>query len=149
MVLLSQVKCIFFDCTRIWPMYGVSNTRYLTLLAGRALSFLVQQQHLYTCTFVEYVFAGKTSRKSHMQTFFKQLFFCFKYLFKVPMKWNFHLLFYSKLLNSMILRFVIFEFGLRTSTYRFFLELQSWPIWIKMCDIPCAVKICKLVWLTS
>ena len=30
-----------------------------------------------------------------------------------------------------------------------FLELQSWAIRVKMCDIPRAVKICKLVHLTS
>ena len=68
---------------------------------------------------------------------------------KVPMKWNFCLLFYSKLLKSMILWFAIFEFGLRTRAYGFFLELQSWPIWVKMFDIPHAVKICTLVHLTS
>ena len=68
---------------------------------------------------------------------------------KVPMKWNFNLLFYSKLLKSMILWFVIFKFGLRTSAYEVFLELQSWPIRLKMCDIPHVVKIFKLVWLTS
>ena len=66
-------------------------------------------------------------------------------IFKVPMKWNFHRLFYSTILKSMILWFVIFKFGLRTSAYEFFLDLQSWPIWVKMCDIPHAVKICKLV----
>ena len=44
------------------------------------------------------------------------------------MKWNFRLLFYSIILKSMILWFVIFEFGLRASAYEFFLELQSWPI---------------------
>ena len=52
-------------------------------------------------------------------------------IFKVPMKWNFHLLFYSVILKSMILWFVIFEFGLRKSAYKFFLELQSWPIQVK------------------
>ena len=31
------------------------------------------------------------------------------------------------------------------SAYEFFLELQSWPIRVKMCDIRRAVKICKLV----
>ena len=36
----------------------------------------------------------------------------------------------------MILWFVIFEFGLRTSVYEFFLELQSWSYRVKMCDIP-------------
>ena len=50
---------------------------------------------------------------------------------------------------SMILWFVIFEFGLRISACEFFRELQSWPIRVKMCDIPHAVKICKLVRLTS
>ena len=40
--------------------------------------------------------------------------------FKVLMKWNFCLLFYSKILKSMILWFVIFEFGLQTSAYKFF-----------------------------
>ena len=69
--------------------------------------------------------------------------------FKVPMKWNFRLPFYFKILRSMILWFVIFEFGLLTSAYEFFLELQSWPIRVKMCDIQRAVKICKLVRLTS
>ena len=64
--------------------------------------------------------------------------------FKMPMKWNFRLLFYSKLLKSMILWFVIFKFGLWTSAHEFFLELESWPIRVKMCDIPRAVKICKL-----
>ena len=70
-------------------------------------------------------------------------------IIKVPMKWNFRLVFYSIILKSMILWFVIFEFGLRTSAYKFFLELQSWPIWVKMCDISRAFKICKLVRLTS
>ena len=69
--------------------------------------------------------------------------------FKVPMKWNFSPLFYSRQLKSMLHWFIIFEFGLQTSAYEFFLELQSWPIWVKMCDIPRAVKICKLVRLTS
>ena len=69
--------------------------------------------------------------------------------FKVPTKWNFRLLFYSIILKSMILWFVIFEFGLRTSACEFYLELQSWPIRVKLCDIPRAVKICKLVHLTS
>ena len=63
--------------------------------------------------------------------------------FKVPVKWNFRLLFYSKLLKSLILWFEIFESGLRTSAYEFFLELQSWPIRVKMCDIPRTVKICN------
>ena len=66
----------------------------------------------------------------------------------MSIKWNFRLLFYSKF-KSMILWFLIFESGLRTSVYEFFLELQSWPIRVKMCDIRRAVKICKLVWLTS
>ena len=43
----------------------------------------------------------------------------------------------------------IYEFGLRTSAYKFFLGIQSWPIRVKICDIPRAVKICKLVHLTS
>ena len=68
---------------------------------------------------------------------------------KVLMKWNFRPLFYSKILKSMILWFVIFELRLRTSTYEFILELQSWLIRVKMCDIPRAAKICKLVHLTS
>ena len=68
---------------------------------------------------------------------------------KVPVKWNFSPLFYSRKLKSMLHWFIIFKFGLRTSTYEFFLELQSWPIGVKMCDILCAVKICKLVRLTS
>ena len=55
---------------------------------------------------------------------------------KVSMKWNFPLLFYSKLLKSMILWFVIFEFGLRTSAYEFFLELQGLPIRVNL-------KVCK------
>ena len=75
--------------------------------------------------------------------------FKFRSSIKVPMKWNFRLLFYFKILKSMILWFVIFEFGLLTSAYEFFLELQSWPIRVKMCGIPRAVKICKLVRLTS
>ena len=65
----------------------------------------------------------------------------FELLLKVPLKWNFRLIFYSKILKSMILWFVIFEFGLRTSAYKFFSELQSWPIWVKMCDIPRMVKL--------
>ena len=65
-------------------------------------------------------------------------------LIKVPMKWNFRLLFYSKILKTMILWFVILEFGIRTSAYEFFLQFQSWPIRVKMCDIPRAVKICIL-----
>ena len=68
---------------------------------------------------------------------------------KVPMKWNFSTLFYSRKLKPMLHWFIIFEFGLRTRPYEFFLELQSWPIRVKMCDIPRAVKICKLVRLTS
>ena len=68
---------------------------------------------------------------------------------KVPTKWNFRPLFHSELLKSMILWFVIFELGLWTSAYEFFLELQSWPIRLEMCDIPRVVKICKLVRLTS
>ena len=31
----------------------------------------------------------------------------------------------------MIICFVIFEFGLRTSAYQFFLQLRSWPIRVK------------------
>ena len=61
------------------------------------------------------------------------------------MKWNLRLLFYSKLLKAVILWFVVFEFGLRTSAYKFLLQLQSWSIWVKMCDISCGVKICKWV----
>jgi len=57
-------------------------------------------------------------------------------LLKVPMKWNFRLLFYSKILKSMILWFVIFEFGFRASANEFFLQLRRWPIWVKMCEIP-------------
>ena len=64
---------------------------------------------------------------------------------KVPMKWNFGPLFYSRKLKSMLYWFIIFKFGLRTSMHEFFLELQSWTIRVKMCDIPCTVKICKLV----
>ena len=70
-------------------------------------------------------------------------------IFKVPMKWNFCLLFNSKILKSMILWFIIFEFGLRTNACKFFLELQSWPIRVKMCDILHTVEICKLGQLTS
>ena len=56
--------------------------------------------------------------------------------------------FYSKLLKAIVLWFVVFEFGLRTSAYKFLLQLQSWSIWVKICDISCAVKTCKLVqWL--
>ena len=51
---------------------------------------------------------------------------------KVPMKWNFCFLFYSIILKSMILWFVIFEFGLRTSAYEFFLEFQSSPIRVNL-----------------
>ena len=43
--------------------------------------------------------------------------------------------FYSKILKSMITWFVIFEFGLRKSAYEFSLQLRSWPIRVKMCDI--------------
>ena len=68
---------------------------------------------------------------------------------KVPMKWNFSPLFYSRKLKSMLHWFTIFEFGLLTSPYKFYLEFQSWPIRVKLCDIPRAVKICKLVRLTS
>ena len=50
---------------------------------------------------------------------------------KVAMKWNFWLLFCSKILKTMILWFVIFEFGLWTSAYEFFLQLQSWAILVK------------------
>ena len=39
------------------------------------------------------------------------------YIFKVPMKWNFSPLFYSRKLKSMLHWFIIFEFGLQTSTY--------------------------------
>ena len=46
--------------------------------------------------------------------------FKFRSSIKVPMKWNFRLLFYFKILKSMILWFVIFEFGPRTSAYEFF-----------------------------
>ena len=49
--------------------------------------------------------------------------------------------FHSRKLKSILHWFIIFEFGLRTSAYEFFLELQSWPIRVKMCDIPRAVKI--------
>ena len=45
------------------------------------------------------------------------------------------------ILKSVILCFVIFEFGLRTSTYKFFLQLQSWPMQVKMWDILHVVKI--------
>ena len=59
---------------------------------------------------------------------------------------KFRLLFYSKILKSMILWFVICEFGLGTSAYEFFFfEFQSWPFRVKVCDIPRGVKICKLV----
>ena len=72
-----------------------------------------------------------------------QVFMCnFETYLKVPMKWNFCLLFYSEI-NSMILWFVILGFGLRTSVNEFFLQLWSWPNRVKMCDIPRAVKICK------
>ena len=64
---------------------------------------------------------------------------------KVHMKWNFRLLFYSIMLKSMILWLVIFEFRLRTSTYEFILELQSWLIRVKMCDIPRAAKIFDVI----
>ena len=57
------------------------------------------------------------------------------------MKWNFCLLFYCKILKSIILWFIIFEFGLRTSAYEFFLQLQSCPIRVKMCEIQGTVKI--------
>ena len=40
--------------------------------------------------------------------------------FKVPMKWNFSPMFYSRKLKSMLHWFIIFEFGLRTSAYEFF-----------------------------
>ena len=63
------------------------------------------------------------------------------------MKWNFHRLCYSKIFKSIILWLVIFKFGLRTSAYDFFLQLRSWPIRVKMCEILCTVKICKLVQL--
>ena len=62
--------------------------------------------------------------------------------FKVPLKWYFCLLFYSKILKYMILWFIIFEFGLPTRTYEFFLQLQSWPIQVKKWDIPC----CSTSW---
>ena len=48
-------------------------------------------------------------------------------MFKVPMKWNFSPLFYIRKLRSMLHWFIIFEFGLHRSAYKFFLELQSWP----------------------
>ena len=53
--------------------------------------------------------------------------------------------FYSRKLKSMLHLFIVFEFGFRTGAYEFFVELQSWPIRVKMCDILRAVKICKLV----
>ena len=46
----------------------------------------------------------------------------------MPMKWNFCLLFYFKILKSMILWFIIFEFGLRTSAYNFF---SSFKVMVK------------------
>ena len=48
--------------------------------------------------------------------------------FKVPMKRNFCPRFYSKILKSMILEFVISEFGLWTSANEHFFLLRSWPI---------------------
>ena len=52
------------------------------------------------------------------------------------MKWNFRLLFYSIILKSMILWFVIFEFGLRTSAYEFArtkLANSSQNVWHSVC----------------
>ena len=48
--------------------------------------------------------------------------------YEVRMKWNFCLHFCSKILKSMILWFVIFEFGLWKSSHELFLPLPSWPI---------------------
>ena len=45
---------------------------------------------------------------------------------KVPMKWNFCLLFYSRKLKSMLHWFIIFEFKLCSGARNNFLSLQSW-----------------------
>ena len=60
------------------------------------------------------------------------------------MKWNFCVLFYPKILKSMILWFVIFEFGLRTSAHEFFLPLRSWLIQVKNVRHSARRQICKL-----
>ena len=63
--------------------------------------------------------------------------------------WNEFFAYFSEKLKSMILWFGIFELILRRSAYEFFLLLRSCPIRFKMCHIPRAVKICKLLQLTS
>ena len=63
--------------------------------------------------------------------------------------WNEFFAYFSEKLKSMILWFGIFELILRRSAYEFFLLLRSCPIRVKMCHIPRAVKICKLLQLTS
>ena len=56
-------------------------------------------------------------------------------------------LFYNiEVYDPLIRNFRVWASGQRV---QFFLELQSWPIRAKMCDIPRTVKICKLVHLTS
>ena len=79
----------------------------------------------------------------------KVLTFLFKWYILINLKclWNeiFAFSFYSKILKSMILWFVIFEFGLRTSAYEFFLLLRSWRIRVKNVRHSARAEICKLV----
>ena len=131
-----------------------SNLNSITWPAGRILINLLNEFaelifiQYYIQTLSKWSWTNITSNlNTEKQLTTTSLWWC--KLIKVPMKWNFRLLFYSIILKSMILWFVIFEFGLRKSAYEFFLELQSWPIRVKMCDIPRSAKICKLVHLTS
>ena len=96
--------------------------RHFHILGGNKKIFFDYKDHPWKKTWLQvswFLMEGKILYSEQKQTF------------EVPIKWHLHLV-YSKILKSMILWLVIFRFGLETSAHEFFLQLQSWPIRVKM-----------------
>ena len=131
----SQSLKLFLIAPRLelWPGYTTSIMPYETEVL---LSADVSHKVLRQTTVLEYLyelynsvnqreFHSIATKKLVGQIILTRYCLLIADAFKVPMIWNFRLLFYSIILKSMILWFVIFEFGLQTSAYKFFLELQK------------------------